>query len=154
MARTVGAVDLKKRKSRAKKKKRLSFNFKKYKPKTKDRDILKLYVFRVQDMSKEGLHNWKPYLRVKAKPTVYSPYKRIDVNVDELRNNKLIGEWAIRDIAEKGKFQVRAFGHAKNRFKSSARKIFNVTLTESPHGLSASVQPFTRLKRYRWFYNE
>lgn len=154
MARTKGAKDLKKRKSRAKKKRRLSQNYRQYKPKTKDKDILKLYVFEVKHMSKEGLHNWKSKQRGKVKPVVFIPHSRHDVYLGEIQSNKEIGQWAIHKIAESGKFQVRAFGHAKNRFKCSPRQIFTVTLTESRDGLSASVEPHTRLKRYRWFYND
>jgi len=154
MGRTFGAVDKKPRKRKHKHRKRYSENYKKYKPKEVNRDVLKLYIWKVEPMSKSGLHNWKARLRIRAKPVVYKPYLRVDVNVSEIKNNKMMGEWAIRKIANEGKYQIRAWGHATNKYKCSARKIATVTLKQSPEGLRASVEPHTRLKRYRWFYVE
>ena len=119
-----------------------------------DKDILKLQIFSVEKMSDSGLGNWNIRIRRKAKPVVFKPYLRVDVNVNEFTNRQEIGDWTIREIGEEGKYQIRAWGHAKNKYHCSPRKIATVELVKVSDGLRANVEVEPRLKRYRWFYND
>lgn len=157
MTRTYGAKDKKKRKFYAgkpvKKRMRRHGVMVPYVPRRSRDDPIKVWFWEQRPMSKEGYKHFPKRIRSHIRKTVYAPYLRVDVDSSKLSNVKKIGDLALETIGHEGVFLLKLFGHAKNKYHCTNRKVAIIKITEHPDGLKAKVEEHWRIARY-WFWNK
>jgi hypothetical protein len=156
MARTKGARDLKRRKSRRDKKKKYVRHKGKFVPYVSKRgksDPIKIWWWQVLPMSLDGYKNWNSTFRARLKKIVYKPLIRVDVPADRLSTRESIGDLAIETIGFDGNFLLKGFSHGRNKWHVKNVTLCKIKIVETPEGLKAFVTDTWRLSRY-WFWRK
>lgn len=154
MARIKGAKDLHKRKTRkdkGRRKKRVRLV--KFRKVRGHKTHLKLYIWDITPMSRDGFHHWNRNIRLKVNRTVYGRTRwRIDAPVGEISSVELIENFMLNYIGYEGSFLAMG-GSGSLRSKRGFKwvKVFSVKITEHPSGLRCKLTRNYRLFRY-WFW--
>ena len=157
--RTKGAKDKKPRTKYAgkpikKKKKGAVFN--QYKSRRDRSDgRIKLWVWQVLPMSKDGLKNWNRKYRAKVHKTIYKPKRRIDVMPEEISNKEKIEQLFIDVIGFEGNFLLKMFSNARNKYQCKAITMAEVSIIDSNGELRATCIPFYKRRSLSrlWFFS-
>ncbi len=89
---------------------------------------LKIHVFEIVPMSKDGYLHWSPKLRAKIGKIVYKwQFYNPAVPVEELSSKKAIGRWASENLYS-GRFQLRGYSHGKTRTHVKLVSLCNIIL--------------------------
>lgn len=155
ISRKRGSKDRKKRKRRSDRKRWITPPYYKPFPKVEKghKTALKLWIWEVRPMTREGRLRWDRKLRVRLHPMTYHPLFRVDSPVERINSIEAIKEFALEVIGYDGVFLIKGFSHGKNK-----RHIKNVTLArvkikQMADGLMAFVDKTQRLSRY-WFWRK
>lgn len=154
MARTKGAKDLKKRKSRRDPKKKYMIRkgkFVPYKPKRSRSDPIKIWFWERVPMSKEGYYKWNKKIRPRVKRIVTKFHVRVNVPPNQLSTEEEISQLVLDVIGHSGEFYMMGFSHGKNRFHVKPIKLCKIVIRESREGLTVKISETYRLSRY-WFW--
>lgn len=122
-----------------------------YVPKRNRGDPIKIWFWIVLPMSREGYHNWNRKIRGNIKPTIYKPFRRVDVPPSVLSTAESIEEMAIDVIGHEGTFLIKTFCKGKNKFGVTNREIARVRIIDTEYGLKAKMYAGKRIFRY-WFW--
>ncbi|MCK9370139.1 hypothetical protein M0R04_09565 [Candidatus Dojkabacteria bacterium] len=150
MVRTLGALDLHKRKTRKDKGKRKKpVQLKRFAKHKGHKTHLKLWMWREEPMSLEGYRHWHTGTRMKIRRVVYKFDMRIDVPVERLATKERIEAFVLETISYKGVFLFMG-GSGSLRSKKGFKwvKLFKCKITEHPDGLQCRMTNNYRLFRY------
>lgn len=155
MARTFGARDLKKRKSRKDRKhkyRKKEGRMVLYVPKRQKGDPVRVWFWQRVPMSYDGYMRFPRHLRAHVKKEVcVFVGKPKSVNPVQISTKEAVGEYAIETIGYPGDFLLMMPTHRKNQHRVSYCKKARVLITEAEFGLVARVTENSNLSRY-WFW--
>ena len=114
---------------------------------------IKLFIWKEEDMSKEGLSHFpikaRPYIRKKR----FMPLDRIDVDVEDIDTKEKIGRFILDNYSgETGTFIIRGFSHGKTKTKIKQVRLAKVMVFHAGDEFRAHVSEYGRLSRYKWFW--
>lgn len=154
--RTKGSKDKKKRKIRSDKRyvyRKKHGNFTPYYPKQDKNDNVKIWFWKLDKMSRDGIKRFPKYLQPSIKKTVFKKSIRVDVPPQRLSTRKNIEELSKEILGETGIFYIMMFCKRKNKWGVSPVKVCSVRLSERNGELEAKFIENFRLFRY-WFWSE
>ncbi len=159
MGRLKGSVDLKKRKTRkdkGKKKKKDRIAYRKFEKRQSNKSTLKLYIWDIQPMSRDGFHHWNKNIRPKVNRLVYGRNRwRIDAPVSEIDTKEKIEEFMLEHIGIDGSYLVMGCsGSLRSRHGVKWVKLFSFKITDHSTGLRCKFILDHRLFRYKWFWRD
>lgn len=154
--RTKGAKDLKKRKTRSDKKyvyRKRHGNFIPYYPKQDKNDNVKIWFWKLELMSKDGIKRFPKHLQTSIKKTIFKKSIRVDVSPLRLSTKKEIEELSKEVLGEPGIFYIMMFCHRKNKWGVSPVKVCSIRISEVNGELKSKFIENFKLFRY-WFWGE
>lgn len=114
-------------------------------------DPIKIWWWKEEQMSSDGIRRIPAHLRATAFKTVFKPYLRVDIDPNELSNKKKVENIALLTIGLEGEYLLKMWCKRKNKFHCSAVKVARVIIKEGRDGLIAELVENKRLNHY-WFW--
>lgn len=162
--RTYGARDKHKRKRRSDLGKRRKFYRKKptkrkrtikgviktYTSKRSRGDPIKIWWWKEERMSLDGLRRFPRKVRHKVRKIIYKPTLRMDVPPDYISSKEKVESLAEQHLWE-GVWLMMGFSHGKNKFFIKPVKLAKIRIIDTSNGLKARMIQNYRLFRY-WFW--
>lgn len=156
MGRRFGSRDSYKRhRKKSHKKRKLGFKSFPKSPKGHKTEI-KVWWWKVQPISQEGLSRVNKNLRLRWHKQVYKPMFRVDVPIDRINSIESIKQFALDCNLYDGVYLLKTFSHAKNSYRVTARAVAVVKIKTFSEGMKVFVTPSFKnrsLKRY-WFWKD
>jgi len=165
MGRPPGIIETKKRKpSKPRKdigKKRKYYAGKKVKGKRAkyfekkigNKEYLKLFIWEIKPMTKDGYKRWNRKIRRYAIPMVYIPKQVHTVHVSLINTQAKMEDFVASNYWE-GVFLVKGFSNANNKFRCKNVKICEIKVKQTEKGNVGHLTKNYRLRRYKWFYQD
>lgn len=118
-------------------------------------DPLKLYFWKIDRMSVEGLHHWNRKIRTKVHRNVYGKNRvRIDAYPDEINNRENLARFCEEVLYQEGNWLMLMWTHRRNKYHCSARAVAVIHMKETSEGMKARVVPSYKnrsIGRYSWW---
>ena len=146
MGRHLGS---KNKKHKAKKK---SLLFKKYVSSRNKGDPLKIYFWEKRPMSRDGYERVPRRFKLGVKKIIFKPLMRVDVPETMINTKEGIEKLTVRLVGYEGRFQMRMFCKAKNRFGVSPKSRAEIEIRNTPDGLKGVI--IKHKMHHYWFWNK
>lgn len=111
-------------------------------------DPLKIWWWKCENMSHDGIMRIPKHLRATALKIVYKPYMRVDVDYHEMSNKSKIEDLAVLTIGLPGEYLLMMFCKRKNKWGVSPVKTARVVIKECSEGLMGVMTASYRLHKY------
>jgi hypothetical protein len=127
-------------------------NLQPYVSKRKKGDPVRIWFWKICEMSQQGFKNWarsiRPHIRRSVFRFVGHP---VFVDTSEINSPEAIEHTAINVIGFEGSFYMMMPCHSKNSFRVSYKKRAVVRIVDSEEGLKAFVSDCSKMSHY-WFW--
>ena len=112
---------------------------------------LKLFIWKEEDMSPEGLSHFPVKSRIYIKRKVLRPLDRYDVPVEYLETKEKIGQFILNQYGYPGTFIIRGFSGGSTKTRCKQVRLAKVIIFRVGEELRFNISDYSRLSRY-WFY--